>query len=92
MGSLYNSKEQFLHAVNILASRLNSRNCPVFWESERNIDFVHTFLKRKRDVDNDQNPELTEWIEKFDRDKVEGAKEFWYETLKGIDENLLELY
>ncbi|MDD2853721.1 MAG: aldehyde ferredoxin oxidoreductase N-terminal domain-containing protein [Desulfuromonadaceae bacterium] len=92
MGSLYNRKEQFLHAVNVLASRLNSRNCPVFWESERNIDFVHTFLKRKRDVDNDTNPELAEWIEKFDRDKVEGAKAFWYETLKGIDENLLELY
>ena len=92
MGTLYNRKDQFLHAVNVLASRLNSRNCPIFWESERNIDFVHTFLKRKRDVDKDTNPELIEWIEKFDRDKVEGAKEFWYETLKGIDESLLELY
>lgn len=92
MGALYNRKDQFLHSVNVLASRLNSRNCPVFWESERNIDFVHTFLKRKRDVDKDPNPELAIWIEKFDRDKVEGAKEFWYEMLKGIDENLLELY
>jgi glyceraldehyde-3-phosphate dehydrogenase (ferredoxin) len=92
MGSLYNRKEQYLHAVNVLASRLNSRNCPVFWESERNMDFVHTFLKRKRAVDNDPNPELAAWIEKFERDKVEGAKGFWYEILKGIDESLLELY
>jgi glyceraldehyde-3-phosphate dehydrogenase (ferredoxin) len=92
MGSLYNRKEQFLHAINVLASRLNSRNCPVFWESERNLDYVHTFLLRKRDVDNDPNPELAAWLEKFDRDKVEAAKEFWYETLKGIDESLLELY
>jgi len=92
IGSLYDRKDQFIHAVNVLASRLNSRNCPVFWESERNIDFVHTFLKRKRDVDNDPNPELAVWIEKFEKDKVEGAREFWYETLKGIDESLLELY
>lgn len=92
MGELYNRKDQFLHSVNVLASRLNSRNCPVFWESERNIDFVHTFLKRKRDVDKDPNPELVAWVEKFDSDKVEGAKEFWYEMLKGIDESLLELY
>ena len=92
MDSLYNRKEQFLHAVDVLASRLNSRNCPTFWESERNIDFIHTFLKRKRDVDNDPNPELAVWIEKFAKDKVEGAKSFWYEMLKGIDESLLELY
>ena len=92
MGSLYNRKEQFLHAVNVLASRLNSRNCPVFWESERNIDFIHTFLIRKRNVDNDPSPDLAEWIVKFEKDKVEAAKEFWYESLKGIDESLLELY
>jgi glyceraldehyde-3-phosphate dehydrogenase (ferredoxin) len=92
MGALYSRKEQFLHSVNVLASRLNSRNCPVFWESGRDIDFVHTFLKRKRDVDKDPNPELVAWVEKFDRDKIEGAKEFWYEMLKGIDENLLDLY
>ena len=91
MGSLYNQKEQFLHAVGVLASRLNSRNCPVFWESERNLDFIFSFLKRKREVDNDQNPELAGWIERFERDKVEAAKAFWYETLKGIDESLLEL-
>lgn len=92
MGSLYNSKDQFLHAVNVLVSRLNSRNCPVFWESERNIDFIHNFLKRKQEIDNDPNPELAVWLERFANDKIEGAKEFWYELLKGIDESLLELY
>jgi len=64
MGSLYDSKDQFLHSVNVLASRLNSRNCPNFWESERTIDFVHTFLKRKLEVDRDPHPELACWIEK----------------------------
>ncbi|MBT0665335.1 aldehyde ferredoxin oxidoreductase [Geobacter pelophilus] len=92
MDSIYNSKDQFLHAVNVLAGRLNSRNCPVFWESERSLDFVHSFLKRKRDVDNDHHPELAQWVDKFDRNKLEAAKDFWYETLKGIDESLVELF
>jgi glyceraldehyde-3-phosphate dehydrogenase (ferredoxin) len=92
MDSIYNSKDQFLHAVNVLAGRLNSRNCPVFWESERSLDFIHSFLKRKRDVDNDHHPELSQWVDKFDSDKLEAAKDFWYETLKGIDESLVELF
>jgi glyceraldehyde-3-phosphate dehydrogenase (ferredoxin) len=90
MDSLFNSRELFLRSVEVLASRLNSRNCAVFWESGRNIDFVHTFLRRKKEVDNDPNPELSLWLEKFDQDRLEAAKEFWYETLKGIDESLRE--
>ena len=35
MGSLYGRKEEFLHAIDVLASRLNSRNSPIFWESKR---------------------------------------------------------
>ncbi|KAF0216268.1 MAG: aldehyde ferredoxin oxidoreductase-like [Geobacteraceae bacterium] len=92
MGSLYNRKDQFMRAISVLAGRLNSRNCPIFWESERNIDFVHTFIKRKKEVENDQNPELSTWLVKFNQDKTEAAKEFWYETLKGIDESLREIF
>ncbi|UFS70644.1 aldehyde ferredoxin oxidoreductase [Geomonas sp. RF6] len=89
---LYQAREPFLHALEVLASRLNSRNCPVFWESAYNIDFLHSFLKRKRDVDGVTDPRLGEWLEKFEKDKVEAAREFWYETLKGIDENLREFF
>jgi glyceraldehyde-3-phosphate dehydrogenase (ferredoxin) len=92
MDSLFDSRDQFMRSVAVLASRMNSRNCPVFWESERNMDFIHTFLQRKKEVDNDQNPELSLWLEKFDTDKHEAAKEFWYETLKGINESLRELF
>lgn len=92
MGSLYGCKEQFLQAVNVLASRLNSRNSPIFWESERDIDYLQTFLQRKQEVDDCQDPRLSEWIAKFAQDKVEAAKEFWYETLKGIDESLREFF
>ncbi len=92
MGSLYNCTEPFLRSIEVLASRLNSRNSPVFWESERNIDYLHTFLKRKSEIDNDPSPELAVWLEKFGHDRVEAARDFWYETLKGIDENLREFF
>ena len=44
--------------IAITASRINSRNSSVFWESERGVDMVHTFLKRKRDVDGLDDEEL----------------------------------
>ncbi len=92
IGSLYDCKEQFLRAIDVLASRLNSRNSPIFWESERDIDYLHTFLKRKKEVDRDEDSRLDDWLEKFAQDKVEAAREFWYETLKGIDESLREFF
>lgn len=92
MGNLYDCRERFLRAIDVLASRLHSRNSPIFWESERNIDFLHTFLKRKKEIDRDGNPELSAWLDKFCRDRVEAAREFWYETLKGIDESLREFF
>ena len=45
MGSLHNAKEQFLAAISVTASRINSRNSSVHWESERNADFVLAFLQ-----------------------------------------------
>ena len=92
MGSLYDCRDRFLRAIDVLASRLNSRNSPIFLESERDIDYLHTFLKRKHEVDAVEHPELAVWLEKFGRDKVEAAREFWYETLKGIDESLREFF
>ncbi len=92
MGSLYDCKEKFLRSIDVLASRINSRNSPIFWESEINFDYLHTFLKRKKEVEKDQDPRLREWLEKFDRNKVEAGKEFWYETLMGIDESLREFF
>ncbi|MCG6893063.1 MAG: aldehyde ferredoxin oxidoreductase [Desulfobacteraceae bacterium] len=92
MGSLYGSKESFLRAIEVLASRLNSRNSPIFWESERDIDYLHTFLQRKNEVDHQQDSCLAEWLAKFEADKIEAAREFWYQTLMGIDESLREFF
>ncbi len=92
MESLYNSKDRFLQSIEVLASRINSHNSPIFWESESNIDYLQSFLKRKKNTEKDPDPRLAQWCEKFDNNKVEAAKEFWYETLMGIDESLREFF
>jgi len=86
--TIYGLKDEFLSTVSYTASRINSRNASVFLESERDIDFIHTFLKRKRDVDGENSEELVSWIKQFDKDKHEAALNFWFEIRKGIDESL----
>jgi len=88
--NLYGLKNEFLKGINITASRINSRNSSAFWESERNIDFIYTFLKRKLVVDGNKDVELKQWIEKFDRNKYQTALDFWYEIHKGVHESLRE--
>ena len=70
------------------ASRINSRNASVYWESERNLAFLETFLRRRRDIEGDASPELARWIEAFEADPQEAALSWWYELRKGIDESL----
>ena len=88
--SLWGLKEAFLQNVSITASRLNSRNASIYWEPERNIDLVHTFMRRARDVEGSQDKHLLHWLERFDGDKHEAALDFWFETLKGTHESLRE--
>ncbi|GAK61178.1 aldehyde ferredoxin oxidoreductase [Candidatus Vecturithrix granuli] len=88
--SLYGMKEQYLENNAITASRINSRNSSIFWESERNIDFIYTFLKRKQVVENNTDAELLQWIAYFEKDRQEAALSFWYEVHKGIQESLRE--
>ena len=86
--SLWSLRAPLLVAMGTTASRINSRNAPIFWESERNIDFIHTFLQRRRDVDGDTTPELGHWLDRFASDRGEAAFELWFEVLKGIHESL----
>jgi glyceraldehyde-3-phosphate dehydrogenase (ferredoxin) len=90
IGTLYGAKQEFLAGLLATASRINSRNASIFWEPERNADFVHTFMKRHREVDGNTDRDLLEWIERFDRDKGEAALGFWYEVHKGIHESVRE--
>jgi glyceraldehyde-3-phosphate dehydrogenase (ferredoxin) len=90
MGTLYEQKEEFLRRLSVTASRINSRNASVFWESERSADLVLTFLTRQRDVEGNTDKELIGWIDRFAQDKNEAALSFWYEVHKGIHESLRE--
>lgn len=90
IGTLFGQKEGFLRNLAVTASRINSRNSSVFWESGRNADLVASFLKRHRDVEENTDKELLEWIGRFDKDKSEAALGFWYEVHKGIHESLRE--
>jgi glyceraldehyde-3-phosphate dehydrogenase (ferredoxin) len=89
-GSLYNLKDELVAATAVTASRINSRNASVYWESARDVDFVQTFLVRLRDVDGEKDPKLLEWISRFETDRQEAALEWWFEMRKGIDESLRE--
>ncbi len=87
---LFGQKSQFLEKISVTASRINSRNASIFWESERTTDLLHSFLIRKREVEGESRPELLEWLDKFQKNKGEAALEFWYEIHKGIHESLRE--
>ncbi len=88
--SLYGLKDKLLHELAITVNRINSRNASNLWESQRSIDYVATFLKRKRDVEGEDRAELESWIKQFDADSREAAIAFWSEIHKGVMESLLE--
>ncbi len=88
VGKLFGERDALLRSMSLSASRIASRNASVFWESERNMDMIHTFLKRKKEIDGEQNEKLDRWIELFDQDKNAAAYEFWYEMHKGSHEVL----
>jgi glyceraldehyde-3-phosphate dehydrogenase (ferredoxin) len=90
VGELYGKKDEYLNSISITASRINSRNASVYWESKRAVEFILTFLKRRRDVQGSNDAELLDWIEKFEKDPDETGLAFWYEIHKGVQESLRE--
>lgn len=90
--ALYGKGEQYLQSISIAASRINSRNASVYWESQANIDFVRTFLERLLMVEKKDDPELRYWAEQFQKDPQETALNYWFEVRKGIDESLRDFY
>ncbi|MDF1550244.1 MAG: aldehyde ferredoxin oxidoreductase C-terminal domain-containing protein, partial [Bacteroidales bacterium] len=90
--NLYGNKAEFIQKIAMTASRINGRNSSIFWESERNIDFVHNFLKRKKEVDKVDDKELEQWLGLFEKNKKDAAFEYWYEIHKGITSSLREFH
>ncbi len=90
IGSLYEQKGFFLEKIKLTAGRINGRNASLYWETERSVDYVYTFLKRKKEIDMVEDEELNYWINFFEKDKKEAGLQFWYEIHKGIHESLRE--
>jgi len=88
--TLYGLKEKYMQTVSLTASRINSRNASIFWESERNMDYVFTFLERIHTVEGNNDPDLIKWLDFFKKDKKEASLSFWYDIHKGIHESLSE--
>ena len=92
IGSLWNKEKEYYKNVDLTACRISSRNSSIFWESERNIDFVIEFLKYTKRHSKDFPEELDTWINKFNNNKQEAALDFWYEIHKGAHESLREFH
>ena len=88
--NIFGQKDAFQRSLRLTASRITSRNASVFWESERNMDMVFTFLRNKKEIDGVNCHVLDHWIDFFSRDKHAAAYDFWYEMHKGIHEMLRE--
>jgi glyceraldehyde-3-phosphate dehydrogenase (ferredoxin) len=86
--TLYGMGERFMHSIAITSSRINSRNASMYWESDRNIDLVESFIERRHVVENDSSPDLVRWLDYFKKDRKSAAFDFWFEIRKGIDESL----
>jgi glyceraldehyde-3-phosphate dehydrogenase (ferredoxin) len=90
IGELFGLEEKFLKNISGTSSRINSRNASVFWESERNFDLIHSFIKRQKEVHGASGDELDRWLEYFEKDKKSAAIDYWYEIHKGVHESLRE--
>lgn len=90
MDTLYGLGAPFLANNRSTASRINSRNASVFWESERTVDMVYAFMRRKHASEGNTDSTLLKWLSLFEKNKEEGALSFWYDMHKGAQESLRE--
>jgi len=91
VGSLWGLKDSYVRRNLVTASRINSRNASVYWESKRCLELTHSFLRRRWDVEQDRGPELERWLHAFDTDRSAAGLDFWFEMAKGISESLREM-
>lgn len=89
INELYGLKSELELSTHITARRINCRNASVFWESERNMDYMMQSLLQMSPAEDSED--LQEWIMRFTEDKASAAFDWWYEIRKGIDDSLKEL-
>lgn len=88
--SLFGCKEAMLKAVSLSASRITSRNASVFFESQRNTDLLHRFLRKKAETTLTNDKELLHWLDRFSENQHQASIDFWYEIHQGLHETLRE--
>jgi len=89
IGHLYGLEDEFVSKVENFAIKINDQGKPIFWESQKNIDIVDTFLKKKESIK--YFDELKNWLEFFEKDKNAAAKSFWQEIYQGVQESFNDL-
>jgi glyceraldehyde-3-phosphate dehydrogenase (ferredoxin) len=90
--SLFGCKEAMLKAVSLSASRITSRNASVFFESQRNTDLLHRFLRKKAETTHTTDNELLHWLKRFSENQHQASIDFWYEIHQGLHETLREFH
>jgi len=68
------------------AQLIQSRSAAAFWESERNVDYVHAALVRQHEVGGHGGEDIEGWLDAFGRDKRGAAFDYWCEIQKGTQE------
>ncbi len=79
----YNHHKKLVKKIIRLNKKLSK---PCFWESEKVIDIIFAYLKKASDSITD--PELEKLVKNFETDKIEAAKNYWNQVIKGVEEEL----
>jgi glyceraldehyde-3-phosphate dehydrogenase (ferredoxin) len=85
-GKLFDKQKEFVAATERTARLIASRSAAGFWESERNVDYVHAALKRQHEVGGFDGEDIRGWLDAFGSDKHTAAFDFWCEIQKGVQE------
>ncbi|MBI4510557.1 MAG: aldehyde ferredoxin oxidoreductase [Deltaproteobacteria bacterium] len=72
-----------------LAIEIQAHNATHPWETERVVDFVHSYLL-KYSADGPKEPALAAWLDRFSSDKKVAARAYWQEIRDGLEEELRE--
>jgi glyceraldehyde-3-phosphate dehydrogenase (ferredoxin) len=83
INELYGTNYDFLAVSKEIAKDLEKDNKSVFWESYRVIDIIKVYLEKILTGD-PNNAVLKMWVDKFNANKLEAAKEYWNEVKLGI--------
>ena len=59
---------------------------PVFWETKKTKNVIRRYLAEIKKKMAPENEQLGHWIEKFNENTEQAAKEYWEETLEGYEE------